>query len=60
MTAPVDIEKMDEKIRQLKESALDLSAMANEFPAVKRNVARVLASIKMLELNVCDVVGFPD
>ena len=55
MTTPVDIEKMDEKIQQLKQAALELREMGNQFPAVKRNAARVLASIKMMEMNVCDV-----
>jgi len=31
--------------------------MGDEFPAVKRNAARVLASVKMLEINVSDIVG---
>ncbi|MDR3556804.1 MAG: hypothetical protein P4L55_18785 [Syntrophobacteraceae bacterium] len=57
MTTRVDIEKLDEKIRQLKQAALELNEMGNEFPAVKRNTARVLASIRMMEINVCDVAG---
>lgn len=59
MTTRVDIEKLDAKIRQLKQAALELSEMGSEFPAVKRNAARVLASIKMMEINVCDVVRLP-
>ncbi|MCL5406634.1 MAG: hypothetical protein M1398_07945 [Deltaproteobacteria bacterium] len=55
MTTQVDIEKLDEKIQQLKQAALELSEMGNQFPAVKRNTARVLASIKMMEMNVSDV-----
>jgi hypothetical protein len=57
MTTRVDIEKLDEKIRQLKQTALELNEMGSEFPAVKRNTARVLASIRMMEINVCDVAG---
>ncbi len=56
MTTGVDIEKLDQKIQELKRAALELSEMGNQFPAVKRNTARVLASIKMMEINVCDVV----
>lgn len=56
MTTGVDIEKLDQKIQELKQAALELSEMGNQFPAVKRNTARVLASIRMMELNVCDTV----
>jgi hypothetical protein len=31
--------------------------MGDQFPAVKRNAARVLVSVKMMEINVSDVVG---
>ena len=57
MTPQSDIEKLDEQIQRLKQAALALSEMADQFPAVKRNAARVLASIKMMEINVSDVVG---
>lgn len=57
MTTRVDIEKLDEKIRQLKQATLELNAMGDEFPALKRNTARMLASIRMMELNICDVAG---
>ena len=56
MTAQPDIEKLDDQIQVLKKAALALSEMGDEFPAVKKNAARVLASIKMMEINVSDVV----
>ncbi len=56
MTAQPDIEKLDDQIQVLKKAALALSEMGDQFPAVKRNAARVLASIKMMEINVSDVV----
>jgi len=56
MTAQPDIEKLDEQIQRLKQAALALSEMGDQFPAVKRNTARVLSSIKMMEINVSDVV----
>ncbi len=56
MTAQPDIEKLDDQIQLLKKAALALSEMGDEFPAVKKNTARVLASIKMMEINVSDVV----
>jgi pyruvate formate-lyase activating enzyme-like uncharacterized protein len=57
MITQSDFGKIDEKIHQLKQAALALSDMGNEFPAIKRNAARILASIKMMEINVSDVVG---
>jgi hypothetical protein len=57
MTALPDIEKLDEQIQRIKQAALALSEMADQFPAVKRNAARILVSIKMMEINVSDVVG---
>jgi len=57
MITTSDFLKIDEQIKNLKRAALALSDMGNEFPAVKRNAARILASIKMMEINVSDVVG---
>jgi len=56
MTVQPDIEKLDDQIQVLKKAALALSEMGDQFPAVKKNTARVLASIKMMEINVSDVV----
>ncbi len=55
-----DIELLDEQIQRLKEAARTLSDMANQFPAIKRNAARVLFSIKMMEINVSDIVRLTD
>jgi len=56
MTVQPDIEKLDEQIQRLKQAALALSEMGDQFPAVKRNTARILVSIKIMEINVSDVV----
>ncbi len=56
MTVQPDIEKLDDQIQVLKKAALALSEMGDQFPAVKKNAARVLASIKMMEISVSDVV----
>jgi hypothetical protein len=56
MTAKPDLETLDEQIRQLKKAAQALSDMGNDFPAIKRNAARILASVKMMEINVSDVL----
>ena len=56
MPPKVDLKELDEKIQALKKTAEELKRMGRDFPAVGRNIARVLASIKMLELNVSDIM----
>jgi hypothetical protein len=56
MTAPYDIKALNERIQQLRKAAVALSDMGDDFPAVKRNSVRILSSIKMLEINVSDVL----
>ena len=56
MKAQNDIKKIYDKIRLLKRTAEELNRMGEDFPALARNTTRILASIKMLELNVSDVV----
>jgi hypothetical protein len=50
-----DIKGMAEKIRALKQNATELKAMSGGIQAVNRNVDRILASVRMLEINVNDV-----
>ncbi|MCX5809290.1 MAG: hypothetical protein NTX36_07955 [Proteobacteria bacterium] len=50
-----EIEILDNKIRELRKVAEDVMVEGAEIEAVKRNTKRILASITMLELNVCDV-----
>ena len=45
------IEKISSEIEALKLSAQRLKAMSDDIPALNRNLVRVAASIKMLELN---------
>jgi hypothetical protein len=56
MTQQTELAEMDNKIRTMKKAALELQDMANQFPAVSRNLSRVLSSIKMLELNISDIL----
>ena len=57
MSSAIEINQVHAKIQVLKETARDLERMGDEFPALARNIVRILASIKMLEINVCDVVN---
>lgn len=52
-----DLKKMDAEIRHIKSAAEKLSRMGENFPALARNAHRILASVKMLELNICDPVA---
>ena len=48
--------KMDEKIQAIKKAALELKEISGGIQAVDRNTDRILASTKMLEINVSDVL----
>ena len=51
------MKEMAELIAEIKKATKEIKAVAGtEFPAVERNADRILASVKMLELNVTDVV----
>ena len=57
MAENYDIEKMAEKIRLIKEIATELLRVSGGIQAVDRNVDRILASVKMLEINISDIVN---
>lgn len=56
MVEEYDIKGMDDKIRTLRQVATELKAMSGGIPTVDRNVDRILASVKMLEINFSGVV----
>jgi hypothetical protein len=49
-----DLQEINRLIMDMKETAEQLNAITDNFPAVNKNIKRILASIKMLELNVSD------
>ena len=51
-----DLEGMGAKIRELRTIAEEMRELGKGMEAVRRNVDRILASVTMLEINVCDVV----
>ena len=56
MTADVNtIKEMAGKIVLIRKEALELKAMSGGNQSVDRNIDRILASIKMLEINITDV-----
>lgn len=54
-----NVNQMAATIDQLREKTEALLQSSENIPAVKRNCTRMLASIKMLELNICDAI-LPD
>ncbi len=57
MNNQIEIEEIDLKIGQMKKIAIELHQHDPPYPFLKRNIERILASIKMLELNVSDIAG---
>lgn len=56
MSDNIDLNAMNAKIMEIKNAATELNHMADEFPAIARNSARILSSTKMLEINLSDIV----
>ena len=56
MAELIDLERIEEKIQLMKEAAQELKEMGKNIPTMDRNLVRILASIRMLELNVSDVI----
>lgn len=56
MAQEYDIKVMADKIRALKRSAIELKEMSGGMQAVDRNIDRILACIRMLEINISEVL----
>jgi hypothetical protein len=50
-----DVKGMVEKIQAIKEAATELKQISGGIEAVDRNVDRIQASVKMLEINISDI-----
>ena len=48
---------MTEQIRIIKRAALELKNISGGVQAIDCNVQRILASVKMLEINFSDLMG---
>jgi hypothetical protein len=53
-----ELKRMDARIRVIKKAAQELKERHGGIPAVERNAARILASLKMLEINISDLSAF--
>lgn len=56
MAQQIDLDKINDKIQLMKKTAQELIQIGENFPAIARNTVRILASVKMLEINVSDLV----
>lgn len=57
MTTDVStIKEMAVKIAAIRKEAEEIRAMSGGIQAVDRNIDRILSSVKMLEINVSDIV----
>jgi len=56
MAPQIDLHEINDKIQLMKKTAEDLNRIGEDFPAIARNTVRILASVKMLEINVSDLV----
>ncbi len=53
---PSVFDQLKDQIKQLKSTAEILRETGKEVPAVARNMVRIMASVKMLELNIVDAL----
>ena len=51
-----ELKKMDTRIKRIKKAAQELKSLSGEIQAVDRNADRILASVKMLEINITDLL----
>jgi hypothetical protein len=56
MAQQIDLNEINEKIQLMKKTAEELNHIGENFPAIARNTVRILASVKMLEINISDLV----
>ena len=52
----INIKKMARKISSIKKEVNELKTMSGGIQAVDKNIDRILASIKMLEINISDLL----
>ena len=57
MPTQYNINEMDAKIKEIRKAAEELQEMGGDIEAVNKNLVRLLASTKMLELNISDAIS---
>ena len=56
MAKQIDLNQINSKIQLMKKTAEELNRIGEDFPAIARNTVRILASVKMLEINISDLI----
>jgi hypothetical protein len=56
MAQQYDIKAMADLIKTLRQDAEKLKEISSGIPTVQKNADRILANVKMLEININDVV----
>jgi hypothetical protein len=56
MKSAIDMDSLQRNIRSARRAVEELKRLGEDFPAVARNAERMLASLKMLEINVSDLL----
>jgi hypothetical protein len=52
-----NLKKLNTRIKTIKKAAQELKEISGGIQAVDRNAERILASVKMLEINISDVLN---
>ena len=61
MTATgLDLQRIHTDIRSMQSTAEGLLTVSEHFPALDRNIRRIQAGLKMLELDICDLLDLED
>lgn len=56
MTEEYKVREMAEEIQVIKKAATELQRISGSIQAVDRNADRILASVRMLEINISDIL----
>jgi hypothetical protein len=56
MNPAIDMENLHLNIQRARQAVEELKRLGEDFPAVARNAERILAGLKMLEINVSDTL----
>ena len=51
-----ELRRLDKRIGMIRKAAQELKEFGAGIPAVNRNADRILASVKMLEINISDLL----
>jgi hypothetical protein len=56
MEARIDLTELDTRVKVIKEAATQLIELSGGIEALRRNADRILASVRMLEIHVSDLL----